>query len=236
MLVIHLIFCKNRAFFFGEKIMRSIVDVMTWLFVSLYVISMIGLLPIGIYAFISDQKKRRLFSKDISEKISADIDVDVELVRQISKARNIKEGMAVSIIRKLMADSRDKKDNDFYLELCKKLEEITPYSDFSQDIRSSLLKIKQIIGNSGAEYDSHLMEPIVSNLLNYIELKQDYAKTKRINLFLNILTVISFFVGAWGVYLSFNTPDINEIQNAVQNVMQEKTNNLQPEILVEPPR
>jgi len=216
--------------------MRFFMDVLIFLFISIYVVSMIGLIPISIYAFISDQKKRRLFLKDISEKISVGIDVDAELVRQISKVRNIKEGVAVSIIRKLMVESRQKENHYLYLDLCKKLEEITPYSDFPQDIRSSLLKIKEIISKSGVEHDSHIMEPIVSNLLNYIELKQNYARTKRINFCLNILTVISFFVGAWGVYLSFNTPDINEIQNAVQNVMNEKTNDLQPEILVEPPR
>lgn len=216
--------------------MRSLQEVLTWLVVSLYVISMITLLPLGIYAFISDQKKRRLFSKDISEKISANINVDAELVRQISKARNIKEGMAVSIIRKLMAESRNKEDNDLYLDLCKKLEEITPYSELPQDIRASLLKIKEIVGKSVSEHDNHVMEPIVSNLFNYIELKQDYAKTKKINFYLNILTVISFFIGAWGVYLSSNTPNIHEIKNVVQNVVQEKTNDLQEETLGEPPR
>lgn len=216
--------------------MRSLQEVLTWLVVSLYVISMITLLPLGIYAFISDQKKRRLFSKDISEKISANINVDAELVRQISKARNIKEGMAVSIIRKLMAESRNKEDNDLYLDLCRKLEEITPYSDLPQDIRSSLLKIKEIVGKSGSEHDNHVMEPIVSNLFNYIELKQDHAKTKKINFYLNILTVISFFIGAWGVYLSSNTPNIHEIKNVVQNVVQEKTNDLQEETLGETPR
>lgn len=201
--------------------MRLIQEVLIWLFVVLYVISMIGILPISIYAFISDQKKKRLFTKDIQEKLENKIDIDVEIIRQIAKARGMKEVMATTSIRKLMAESRSSEENNLYLDLCKQMEEITPYADLPQDARSSILKLREIVKKNEPDYETQIIEPIVSNLSAYVELKQDYARSKKITWVVNFVSIISFVFGIWGFYISSQSPDIHEIKEVMHRVVGE---------------
>lgn len=201
--------------------MRLIQEIFIWLFIFLYVITMSAVLPVGIYAFVSDLKKRRLFKKDIIEKYSSEINVDVDLLRQISKARGVKESDATTVVRRLMADSRDKASNDFYLALCKKIEEITPYSDLPEDVRSSLLKIKEALKKSDFDYEGHIIEPLITNLTAYVELKKSYNRGRKIAFAINTVSVFSFIFGIWGLYISMSSPNISEIRNTVQSVVEQ---------------
>lgn len=197
--------------------MRLFQEIFLWLFAIFYVFFVMGLLPFGSYIIWAEWKNRRKFSSDISERINRCKKINVDLLRKIAKARSVKDGAITSVLGKLLADSKDDETDEIYFDLIKKMEEIEPYSELSSDVRASLLRIKQILRDSGTENFDQLLEPLVTNLTAHVELKNDYLRSKKVAMVMNIIGFISFIFGVFGIYLSISntSPSLEEIKGAM---------------------
>lgn len=195
--------------------MRYLLENALWVFVFAYAIFIVLFLPIGIYMILNDLRSRRKFSSDVLEKHEKGIDIDVELIRHISKARGLKEGAATASLREILSNSRDKEHNQVFLKLCNEMDEIEPYSDLPPEVRVSLMRLKELNKNSGNLYSEEILQPIISNLSAYVNLKSDYLRSKKITVVVNIFGFMSFVFGIWGLVISLSSPNIDQIKSVV---------------------
>lgn len=157
------------------------------------------------------------FSADVREKINDGIDVNIDLIKHISKARGLKEGTAVALLQEMLSDSRDKESHQIYLKICDDMDEVEPYSDLPAEVRISLIRLKDMPKTSGVDYSDEMLQPIVSNLSAYVNLKNDYLRSKKITLFVNIFGFISFLFGAWVLVISRSSPNLQQIKTVVDS-------------------
>ncbi|MFG0675389.1 hypothetical protein [Delftia sp. WSY_7] len=191
-----------------------------------YIILMFGLFPLGIFVLLVEAKNRRKFIRDVKEKISNKIDLKSVEIQRIAKARGLKDGAATSMLRKICSDSRDPALHEKLSLLCEKMEAITPYSDLPEDVRDSLLRMREFLDTNGFAKDQRLMEPIISNLSAHVDLENDYLRSKKIAIFMNFIGFVSFVFGLWGVYVAMNSPTINQIKEVVESAIVNGSTNL----------
>lgn len=197
--------------------MQQLQEIALWIFFLGYAIFTVVFLPLGIFVILKDLRDRKKFSTDVREKLAEGIDIDVDLIRYISKARGLKEGAANAMLRMMLSESREKSSHQTYLNLCKAMDDIEPYSDLPAEVRISLIRLKGIVKASGIEYSDEIFQPMVSNLSAYVSLKNDYLRSKKITLFVNIFSFISFLFGAWGIVISISSPNLDQIKSVVEN-------------------
>ncbi|MCO5336970.1 hypothetical protein NHB13_10180 [Delftia tsuruhatensis] len=191
-----------------------------------YLILMFGLFPLGIFALFLETKNRRRFIRDVIEKICNKIHLNSDDIERIAKARGIKDGAAAAMLRKICADARDPVLHEKLSSLCVTMEVITPYSDFPGDVRDSLLRMREFLVAKGCDNDQRLMEPIVTNLSAHVDLKNDYLRSKKVAIFMNFIGFVSFVFGMWGIYVSINSPTINQIKEVVESAVVNRSLNL----------
>ncbi|WP_221632742.1 hypothetical protein [Delftia sp. HK171] len=145
---------------------------------------------------------RRKFIRDVMEGLSNNIELNTDDVQRIAKARGLKDGTAVSILCNIFSDAREPALHEKLSLLCEKMESITPYSDLPEDVRISLLRMRKILDANGFPNGERLMEPIISNLSAYVDLKSDYLRLKKISIFIHFIGFVSFVLGIWGIYVA----------------------------------
>lgn len=198
--------------------MRALQEFFMWLFVFSYVVISMGFVPFGLYMIWKESRNRNKFQDDVKSRVTKFKKIDIELLRQIAKARGIKDGAATAVIRDLLADSQEEETDKIYFDICQRMEEIGPYSDLPADVRNSLLRIKQILTVSETEYSDQILEPIITSLSSYVELKLDYSRSKKISMIMHLIGVVSFLFGVFGVYLTMSntSPTLEEIKGVFE--------------------
>lgn len=208
---------ENHLLSIKGGMMQHLQEIALWIFVFSYAIFMVIILPLGIVVLIKDLRNRKQFSTDIQEKLNSGIDINVELIRYISRARGLKEGAANASLRKMLSDSRDKDLHQVLLKLCNEMDLIEPYSDLPAEVRLSLIRLKEIIKGGESPHSEDILQPIISNLSAYVNLKNDYLKSKKITFLVNIFGFMSFVFGIWGLVISMSSPNIDQIRSVVDS-------------------
>lgn len=205
--------------------MPQLQEIALWVYLFTYAIFIVFLLPPGTFVIWKDIRNKKKFSADVREKLNGGIDLNIELIRHISKARGLKEGAATTTLREILSDSRDKEKNQVFLTLCNEMDEIEPYSNLPAEVRISLLRLKDITKENGVLHSEDILQPIISNLSAHVNLKNDYLKSKKITILSFIFGFMSLIFGAWGIAISLSSPDINEIKSAVESTFKSVQNN-----------
>ena len=198
--------------------MRALQEFFMWFIAISYVVVSMGFVPFGFYMIWKESRNRRKFQDDVKSRVTKFKSIDIELLRQIAKARGIKDGAAIAVIRDLLADSQEEEMDKIYFSICQRMEEIGPYSDLPADVRNSLLRIKQILIDCKTEYSDQILEPIITSLSSFMEMKTDYSRSKKISMIMHVIGVISFLFGVLGIYLTIanTSPTLEQIKGVFE--------------------
>lgn len=191
---------------------------MAWVISITYialVITMLGLMPFSIYLYLQDRKNKKQIESDINEKLAADVVVDIDLLRQVARARGVTEGFVAQCIRRLLADSNDKERIGILKALASDFEKIEPYADLPAEPKASLIKLRGLL-QSSPNLDVSVLEPIARDLTAYVELK---SKTERNRKAMAVFNGFSLFIGILGAYLTLTAPTLLDVQAIVENAV-----------------
>lgn len=72
--------------------MRALQEFFMWLFVFSYVVIGMGFIPFSLYMIWKEWRNRNKFKNDVKSRVTKFKKIDIELLRQIAKARGIKDG------------------------------------------------------------------------------------------------------------------------------------------------
>lgn len=194
----------------------SLVWVISITYIAL-VISMIGLMPFSIYLYMQDRNNRKKVEADINRKLDADIIVDINLLRQISRARGVTEGFAAQCIRRLLAESNDMGRINILKGLADEFDKVEPYADLPGEAKASLTKLRGMLLNSPS-LDTSVLEPIVTNLNAYVELRSNAYRNKNARRFFD---GFSLFIGVLGAYFALTSPSLQDYKLIIKNAVSE---------------
>ena len=187
-------------------------------FGSMYVFALLFACVAAVYGGIRQQRDKSRFSGAIKGKLTKAIDVSAKDVRLMANGLKVAQPAIAPIIARLMVDTDD---NELYQKLRTLSDEIAkeePLSDLPADLRPFFARLIELCLASPNRGDHAMVNPIHTAVVSLNEVANKKKKRER---FLTWLSVLGFFIGAWGTYLTWTSPNAKDIQVIVQKTMRE---------------
>lgn len=189
----------------------------------IFIVAYLALLFVGAVSvfivYLEKRKARSALRDSILKKIENNISLSLSDVTSIAKGVNLQRPSVSRTIYKLLHDTNEPTLFQKFKELSKELEKEEPFDDLPEEVKPSLVRLSELCTDSHQKSDQFLLTPIQKTLATYVELKIEVEKTKKWSKLFNTLGIVSFIVGLLGFYLTLKSPDIKDIEAAVNRVV-----------------
>lgn len=167
------------------------------------------------YAALRDRRLQRLFRASILDKLVNGIELSAQEARTIAKGVALPQASVNRSVYRLLHDTSDPALYEKLKRLSLQLEKEEPFDDLPDEVKPSLLRLMEICEASPNRSDQALLSPIQKSLSSFVELRAQTDKTQRFSRWVNIVGIASFAIGIWGVYLSWKSPSVKDVEAAV---------------------
>ena len=165
------------------------------------------------YQLRTEKTKRKKFESRIIELSKQNNKLSINDIKLMREALNINDFSARKIIKKLYYS------DDLELNLIRQLQEgiqkEEPFDGCADELKPTLMRINEILENHGTESQKRLLNPIITELKELNQIKQDHKKIKKQSYIAYIIAIISFIIGSIGFFYTITAPSSKEIANAV---------------------
>jgi hypothetical protein len=185
---------------------------------SMYVFGLVFATFAFIYGGIKQQRDKARLSSAVEGKLSKAIDVSGKDVRVMANGLKVCLSAIAPLIARLMVGTDDP---DLYRKVRTLSDEIAkeePLSDLPADLRPFFARLTELCMASPHPGDHAMLNPIHASVVSLNELANKKKARER---FLTWLSILGFFIGAWGTYLTWTSPNAKDIQAIVQKSVRE---------------
>lgn len=189
----------------------SINDIANWIII-------IGYSSIIIFAFVmafvtkgESKKKKAFFKASILTKHANNINIDADEFMRMIESSKIGKATAEQVLSDLLLEASTPEDHNYYSQLARRLEKIEPFGTLPKDMRVILERLYLLTEQSNSESDKHLLIPVRNALEKADELENEQKRTKKINLMLTVVGLVSFALSIGGLYVSLKSPSKEDI-------------------------
>lgn len=189
----------------------SINDIANWIII-------IGYSSITIFAFVmafitkgESKKKKSFFKASVLNKHKNNINIDADEFMRMIESSKIGKATAEQVLSDLLLEASTLEDHNYYSQLARRLEKIEPFGALSKDMRVILERLYLLTEQSNSESDKHLLIPVRNALEKADEIENEQKRTKKINLMLTVVGLVSFALSIGGLYVSLKSPSKEDI-------------------------
>ncbi len=191
-------------------------------FYSLTIVTAIVYLSLMTFQRRVNMKK---MMENVSGKLAAHVTLSAKDVVNLGRGFGLSPKSSGDAIYRLYAGTHDPISFDALKVLVSEIEKEEAFDELPDEVKPSLSRIVKLVDNSNDPSDKHILLPITTTLLKYVELKAEQEKVKKQTYRAYVITVISFVVGASSFYLTLKTPSQDDIKKAIQEVLIERSAN-----------
>ncbi len=159
--------------------------------------------------------------KTILAKATAFNEISVWEVGNFARAFGIGRQSIDKAMSQLLAETKDKPLYECIKKVALDLEKKAPFENLPDEVKPSLHRIQELIDASALPSDALLLSSIQNALGNHVELKREAEAAKHIGKWLNALSIVGFFVGIFGLYLTFKSPGIADFETMLHQQLKE---------------
>ena len=188
---------------------------------AMYAVAIVFALSAGVYSIIRDKKAKDGLRAVILKKLQAGIDLSAQETRTMAKGSAIPRLSVNKLVYRLLHDTNDPAMYAKIRSLSLQLEKEEPFDELPEEVKPSLLRLVELCDASPQRSDHALLSPIQKSLSSFVELKVQVEKSKRFAKWVNVAGMASLIIGVWGVYLSWKSPGIKEIEAVVIHAVRE---------------
>ncbi|MCP1173645.1 hypothetical protein [Ralstonia chuxiongensis] len=197
----------------------NIQSIITYILVALYGIMLILGIFIITFSAIRAIKSREAIRNKITAKLEANIKLTSDDLVNMGKGLNLNRESVAKCLNQLLADEADAQRFLDIRRLVSEMEKEEPFNDLPGEVKPSLLRLSELADASQVKSDQLVLIPIQKTLASYVELKDEVAKGRKVGRFMNMVAVLGFIIGAWGLYLTAKSPDAKDIDAIVRRAM-----------------
>lgn len=195
---------------------------LTIVFVSFSAVFLM-MVPLGVYMAWMDTRARKRLVEVLRKKMEADdIDVSAEDARRFARALGVSIAGVGKAVAQLMVMDLDSQTFRKVQALAAELDRVDPLEQLPQEVKPSLVRLLALVERSSEKSDLVLLGPVQRALADFVDLKAEVARTRRVTNFVNLIAVIGFFVGLVGFYATLTGPTIADIRQVVREAFAER--------------
>ncbi len=193
--------------------LRTVLNILV---VAFYAATTLIVFILGPVVLWHEFRVRRVLKSNIARQIAAGVDITAATARMSARGAGLPAAAAARAVHALLLQTTEPATFDKLKSLAEQLEKEAPFAELPDEVKPSLYRLTELCDASTVRSDQHLLSPIQRSLSSYVDLKNSYARSKKINLLFNIIGLISFIVGAYALFLS---PSLGDIEAAVTNAL-----------------
>lgn len=171
------------------------------------------------------EKRRAKIRELLQKKLDANIQISAKEISDIGFGAGASPSAAIEALYELYAEAADESQHQRLRRLIDEMHQKEPFEHYPAEVRPSLARIAALCEVSDMPSDRELLHPLKKILEEYVTMKQDHQSIKRQNRIVNVVAIVSFFIGVVGLFLAFTGPSkefiASEIRNALKEAMTE---------------
>lgn len=190
-----------------------------YIFLSVYAIGISCFVLVMTKVFIDKRKARHELKQNILQKFQAKIPLSINDVINMAKGADLARLSVGKCLNQLLSTTNDPITFRELQRLTAELEKEEPFDDLPEEVKPSLVRLAELCDASTVKSDKYLLSPLQKTLGTYVELKEEVEKNRTKAKWLNIAGIASLIVGMWSFYLTWKSPDANDIEAAVKRAV-----------------
>ena len=193
--------------------LRTVLNILV---VAFYAATTLIVFILGPVVLWHEFRVRRVLKSNIARQVAAGVNVTAATARMSARGAGLPAAAASRAVHALLLQTTDPDLFEKLKSLAEQLEKEAPFSELPEEVKPSLYRLTELCDASTVRSDQHLLSPIQRTLSSYVDLSNSYARSKKFNLFFNIIGLISFIVGAYALFLS---PSLSDIEATVTKAL-----------------
>lgn len=134
----------------------------------------------------------------------------------MGESLNLTTSESRKIVYKILTEENDNEFIDSLKNLLEEIESVEPFDKMPNEVKPSLIKLDKIINESKEDINKYILTPIIETLNKYVEQKLEQEKLKKQTKIAYYFTIISFVIGAIGLYFTFVSPNVKDIAKEIK--------------------
>lgn len=168
------------------------------------------------------RKNMNKMMENVSGKLAINVIISAKDVVHIGRGFKLSPKDSADVIYKLYAEDHDSSSYEALKTLAADIEKEEAFDELPDEVKPSLSRIGKLIDNTNEPSDKHILLPITTTLLKYVDLKAEQEKVKKQTNRAYAITIISFIVGASSFYFTLKSPSEGDIRKAMEQVLIER--------------
>ncbi len=185
---------------------------------TMYVFGMLFAAIVFISGTIKQRRDKAKLSSSIQGKLMKGMDVTADDVKTMAKGLSVSPSAVAPVVARLLVSVDDAVLYDKVKVLSQEIARGEPLSDLPEDLRPFFARVTELCMASPQSGDHAMVSPIRTAV---VSLNEAANKNKAWQRFLTWLGILGFIIGAWGLYLTWASPNAKDIQTIVQKAVRE---------------
>ncbi|GKS86967.1 hypothetical protein AVMA1855_22465 [Acidovorax sp. SUPP1855] len=169
-------------------------------------------IPLGIYMTWLETKRKRDLQRMFEEQIAQGVEMTVKNTQQTAMGLGLPIASTKRVLAKILGHTKDNESNKKISNLVEQLDKVAPFLDIPTETRSSMFRLHDLCEASNIPSDKKILQPIEQALSAFELLKAQVERGRKITFVINIVSIVSFAIGLYGMWIS---PGAGDIKSAV---------------------
>lgn len=196
-----------------EEYMFALIVVMITIFISLW-----------IWSERQNSQKMDKLQANLKEKINANIELDSKDIVLLGRAHFLSPSNSRTALYRVYQDVKDPELFKKLKVLVSEVEKEEPFDTMPDEVKSSLLRVSNLLSKSDQKSDNHVLTPITNILTKYNELLREQESSKIKTNRAYAATLVSLVIGVVSIVYAYNAPSASDIATEVYQALSEETN------------
>jgi hypothetical protein len=144
---------------------------------------------------IDKRRGRTKLEASILAKLKASIAISAKDVNTMARSAGIARTSVSQVLSQLLLEANEQQAFASLQKLAADVEKTEPFEDLPPEVKPSLARLQELIDVSSQKSDVHLLSPIQRALGSYVEQKAELESSRRVQKWMNLISVIGFIVG-----------------------------------------
>ena len=189
---------------------------------ALIVIVITIFMSVWIWAERHNSQKMDKLQADLKEKINANIELDSKDIVLLGRAHFLSPSNSRTALYRVYQDVKDPESFKKLKILVSEVEKEEPFDTMPDEVKSSLLRVSNLLSKSDEESDKHVLTPITNILTKYNELLEEQKASKIKTNRAYVATLVSLVIGVVSIVYAYNAPSASDIAAEVSETLSAK--------------